>query len=102
MFTENMARKKETWQSNHHVPYYNGSAWVYFGADHAVDGRKHNLSWKGGECASSVDGLTAEWRVDLGRILGIHHIFVQYQTGNDVLGTVYFYEKYCYNIHVHK
>ena len=100
MFTENLARNKGAWQSNHHDPYYNGSAWVYFGADRAVDGRKRTLSWKGGECASSMDGLTAEWRVDLGGILGIHHIFIQYQTKNNVWGTVSFYEKYCYNINI--
>ena len=79
LFTENLALKKEAWQNN-----YN-----YDTADRAVDGLKQNLSWNGGQCAWSLRGRIAEWRVDLGGILSIHHIFIQFNTNNRVWGTVF-------------
>ena len=78
LFTENLALKKEAWQSNQ----------LYDKADLAVDGLKQNLSRHAGQCAWSLGGRIAEWRVDLGGILSIHHIFIQYATGNKVWGTV--------------
>ena len=78
LFTENLALKKEAWQSN----YY------YDTADLAVDGLKQNLIWDGGQCAWSLGGRIEEWRVDLGGILSIHHIFIQYATDKRVWGTV--------------
>nr|XP_022303548.1 multiple epidermal growth factor-like domains protein 10 [Crassostrea virginica]XP_022303549.1 multiple epidermal growth factor-like domains protein 10 [Crassostrea virginica] len=68
---ENLALHKPTWQS---------STWGPFTADLAVDGR----GWNGGQCAESNGGQTAEWRVDLGGVKNIHHVFIQYATGNEV------------------
>ena len=43
----------------------------------------------GGECTVSLYGYdTTEWRVDLGDVLYIHHIVVQYATDNFDWGTV--------------
>ena len=56
--------------------------------NYAVDGFKQNLD--GVLCEMSMDLLTAEWCVDLGGILSIHHIFIQYVTGNGVWGAVTF------------
>ena len=62
----------------------------YTGADRAVDGQYTELLWTGGQCASSLKGQTAEWRVDLGGVKNIHHVFIQYMTGNRVMGIVSF------------
>ncbi|XP_078328505.1 uncharacterized protein LOC144623749 [Crassostrea virginica] len=73
---ENLALHKPAWQS---------STWESYTADLAVDGRYTNLMFIGGQCAMSDWGLpTAEWRVDLGGVLSIHHIVIQYMTENEV------------------
>ena len=42
-----------------------------------------------GECAVSLFGYNStEWRVDLGDVLYIHHIVIQYATQNVDWGTV--------------
>ena len=55
-----------------------------------MDGRYTDLSVSGGQCAVSVFGPTVEWRVDLGGVKYIHHVFIQYATGNKVWGIVSF------------
>ncbi|XP_078333834.1 uncharacterized protein LOC111102054 [Crassostrea virginica] len=71
----NLALHKHAWQQ-HTFTY----AWR---ADLAVDGRRSDLSAGGTQCAiSSGKKPTAEWWVDLGGVVNIHHIFIQYRTGN--------------------
>nr|XP_022309678.1 uncharacterized protein LOC111115286 [Crassostrea virginica] len=73
---ENVAFNKSTWLQR---PFDN----VNYSAVRAVDGRKSNLHMLGGECAVSLYGYdTTEWRVDLGDVLYIHHIVIQYATQN--------------------
>ena len=55
-----------------------------------MDGRYTDLGWEGGQCAVSDDyQTTAEWRVDLGAVKSIHHVFILYATDHEVLGIVF-------------
>ena len=97
MLTENIALKKEAWQSSGAFRTVNGSFRYYLGpydrgADHAVDGLKGNLTLEGEQCAMSFVGPTAEWRVDLDGIISIHHILIQYAEKNRQSGMAYFNE----------
>ena len=88
--TENLALLKPTWQS---------ATLLTYGADRATDGEKYDLSKGGGQCVVSRSGkLTAEWRVDLESVQKIHHVFIQYVTGNRIWGTVFSFVSYIFFI----
>ncbi|XP_052695871.1 uncharacterized protein LOC128174341 [Crassostrea angulata] len=54
-----------------------------FDASNAVDGRKSDLSFYGGQCAiSDDDRQTATWWVNLTSIHPIHHITIYFVTNN--------------------
>ncbi|XP_065942279.1 cell death abnormality protein 1-like [Magallana gigas] len=61
-------------------PYIHGD--VRFDASKAVDGRKSDLSWDGGQCAVSDWRQTATWWIDLTSIHSIHHITIYFRTDN--------------------
>lgn len=89
-FLENIAINKTAWQQYN----YSSSRW---GAELAVDGKKSDLSASGGQCAVSRGRPTAEWRVDLGEVHSIHHMFIQYRTENAPRGNkTIFFCKYIY------
>lgn len=76
--TENIALNKPAWQQNPERLH---------GPERAVDGSKSDLYIYGGQCTTSYSGFsTAEWGVDLGEVLNIHHIFIQYATNNNIWG----------------
>lgn len=81
--SENLAIHQRAWQSSTFLDNT--------GAERAVDGLYTDLQWNGGQCTmSEMDVITAEWGVDLGGVLSIHHVLIQYATDNEVWGTVCF------------
>lgn len=79
-FLENIALDKRAWQL---FPYQNPNLRDFVNASKAVDGRKADLSFSGGLCTESAnERYVAQWHVDLGAVLGIHHITIYYRTDN--------------------
>ena len=66
------------------------STYLDFGAARAVDGNASDTSVRGGMCALSWAGETAEWRVDLGGVLSIDHVYILYRTENHAWGMYIF------------
>lgn len=80
VFTVNIALNKSASQTNPKIG-------ELYDASNAVDGRKTNLTLKGGQCASSKEKMeTATWWVNLSSIHSIHHITIYFRTGNEKLG----------------
>nr|XP_022304916.1 protein draper-like isoform X2 [Crassostrea virginica] len=76
---ENLALHQPAWQSSTYR--YTGGSYT---ADLAVDGQYTDLKFYSSQCAVSFGAKTAEWRVDLGGVKNIHHVFIQYMTENRV------------------
>ncbi|XP_061166264.1 receptor-type tyrosine-protein phosphatase mu-like [Saccostrea echinata] len=72
----NLALRKPTWQANDY-----STTW---GADKAVDGNYSDRGALGNQCTISGDfQKTAEWRVDLERVVSISYINIYYRTDNN-------------------
>ena len=72
-----MALGKPVWEDR---PWENIENWR---GGNAVDGRYTNRSAAGGQCVISENGVrTATWRVDLGGVVSISHIYIYYRTDN--------------------
>ena len=82
MCTENLALHQPAWQDS--------SYRSITGAERAVDGLYTDLYEWGGQCAVSNAGETAEWRVDLGEVKNIHHVFIQHVTSKSMLSILSF------------
>lgn len=81
---ENIALDKSAWQLH---PYESRDVAGIVDASKAVDGLKTNLSFFGYQCTESANYKDeAMWRVDLGTVLGIHHITIYYRTENSPWG----------------
>lgn len=77
LITENVALKKPAGQIYTYLSRHQ------FRAERAVDGQKSDLSSSGQQCAISGAGQsTVESRVDLGQVISIHHVFIQYMKEN--------------------
>ena len=89
----NVALNKPAWQDD---DIFN------FTAHKAVDGRKSSLTVYGEDCANSDRKNTTEWRVDLGNILSIHHILIQFATDTKdrmlIFQILRIYDKYSFTL----
>lgn len=85
MPTDNVALNKSAYQL---YPYEEKDD--TYDASNAVDGLISDLDIDGGQCvASATDRRTAIWRVDLGSIHYINHIFLYFMTENKPWGTLF-------------
>ncbi|XP_052694142.1 uncharacterized protein LOC128172387 [Crassostrea angulata] len=76
----NVALNKPAYQE---YPLSLGNDTYIYDANNAVDGRKTNLSWYGGQCAVSESYKhTATWWVNLTSVHSIHHIIIYYIKGS--------------------
>lgn len=49
-----------------------------------------DLDVAGGQCpVSDWEQTTAEWRVDLGGVINIHHVFIHFATGNTMKNIIF-------------
>lgn len=88
LFTDNLALGKPAWQRS---PLLRQRYPSLTEAANAVDGDYTNLNASSGQCTISRNQQSkAEWRVDLRRLFSIHHIFLQYLTGNKNWGKCVF------------
>nr|XP_022306274.1 multiple epidermal growth factor-like domains protein 10 isoform X3 [Crassostrea virginica] len=72
-----MALGKSVWEN---TPWPGEENWR---GDNAVDGRYTNRSAQGGQCVISYGKVeNATWRVDLGGVVSISHIYIYYRTEN--------------------
>lgn len=85
---ENLALNKPTWQKH---PWQDST--IDFGSENAVDGLYSDRGIRG-QCTFNDDGYyTAEWRVDLGRVVSISYINIYYRTENRSMIYTYFVNK---------
>lgn len=85
---ENLALNKPTWQKH---PWQDSTR--DFGSENAVDGLYSDRGI-GGQCTFNDDGYyTAEWRVDLWRVVSISYINIYYRTENRSMIYTYFVNK---------
>lgn len=81
---ENIAIKKPAYQQ---TPFVQGND--TYAASNAVDGRRTNMKWSGGQCAvSGSGGQAATWWVNLTNIHSIHHITIYYLTDEKNFGII--------------
>uniref|UniRef100_K1R3R0 Uncharacterized protein n=1 Tax=Magallana gigas TaxID=29159 RepID=K1R3R0_MAGGI len=87
IFTVNVALNKPAYLQN---AYTSDTFNVDWDASNAVDGRKSDLSGRGGQCAISRYGQTATWWVNLTTIHSIYNITMYFRTDNNLQGIVSF------------
>lgn len=59
-----------------------------FHARNAVDGRRSDLRWDGGQCSFSNGDQTATWWVNLTSVHSIYHITIYFMTDNIAWGII--------------
>lgn len=80
ILTVNVALNKPAYQE---YPLLLGNDTYIYDANNAVDGRKTNMSWYGGQCAvSALYKRTATWWVNLTSVHSIRHIDIYFIKGN--------------------
>lgn len=77
VLTVNVALNKPAYQQNQWKPDDET-----YDASNAVNGRKSDLTWNGGQCAVSAARELAIWWVNLTSVHNINHITIYFLTGN--------------------